>query len=62
MAETLTQQAKFGDSDDTLIAKAAKAAQTWAGVVNTADIEKQVPQLGQTNSNLLRLAYAAQHK
>jgi len=60
MADTLTQAAKFGDTDDTLIAKLARAAQTYAGVVNSANIERQTPQLGQTNSNLLRFAYAVQ--
>lgn len=60
MAELSTQAAKLGDSDDTLILKIAKAAQTWAGITNSTNIEAQTPQLGQTNSNLLRFAHAVQ--
>lgn len=60
MAEISTQQAKFGDTDDTLIYKAAVAAQALAGIVNDSEIRTQTPQIGQTNSNLLRLAYALQ--
>lgn len=60
MANITTQLAKYGDSDDTLLVKLAKAAQTFAGVVNSTDIREQVPQPGQKNSNLLRLAHALQ--
>lgn len=60
MADISTQEAKFGDTDDTLIYKAAVAAQAAAGIVNSNEIRTQHPQIGQTNSNLLRLAYALQ--
>lgn len=57
----VTSPAQYGDTDATLAAKLAKAAQTYAGVTNTNEIERGEPRFGQTiNSNLLRFAYAVQ--